>query len=107
MSMRIDRAREHILPGRVDHAVCLDVQPLLIEVSADQRDPLALDEHVGDGGVGRRDDAAALDQYGHCGSPFPVDFYSPPGVTSTSSFSQSAPFTSMPSSSSSATAASA
>src|ERR671929_181149 len=36
---------------------------------ADQGDPLAVDEDVGDVVVRRRDDAAALDQHGHLGLP--------------------------------------
>ena len=55
------------LPGRVDHAVGLDVERL-----ADQGDPLVLDEDVADVVVRRRDDAASLDQNGHCGSPSSV-----------------------------------
>ena len=43
MGVRVDRAREHELAGRVDHAVGVDV-----ERRADQRDPLALDVDVGD-----------------------------------------------------------
>ena len=48
------------LPRRVDHAVGVEVERL-----ADQRDPLAVDEDVGDVVVRRGDDAAALDQHGH------------------------------------------
>jgi hypothetical protein len=60
MRVGIDRAREHVAPGRVDHAVRVDVQRL-----SDQGDPLALDEDVGDVVVRRGDDAATLDQDAH------------------------------------------
>ena len=90
--MRVDRAREHELAGGVDHPVGSDV-----ERRADQRYPLALDEHVGDGRVGCRHDPATLDQHGHGASSRPVvrpgpmlgpgalmlRAYFPPGVTFT------------------------
>ena len=61
----IDAAGKHVLPGRVDHLVGLDVERL-----ADQGDPLALDVHVADVVVGGGEDSAAFDQNGHRGSPF-------------------------------------
>src|SRR6185436_2160716 len=63
----VDETGEHELPGRVDHRVGGHVEAL-----AEQGDPLAVDEDVADVVVGRRDDTAALDQYGHRGSPFLV-----------------------------------
>ena len=65
--VRVDETGEHELAGRVDHRVGGHVEGL-----ADQGDPLAVDEDVGDVVVGRRDDTAALDQHGHRGSPFSV-----------------------------------
>ena len=43
MRVRVDRAREHELAGGVDHPIGVD-----IERRSDQRDPLTLDEDVGD-----------------------------------------------------------
>jgi hypothetical protein len=62
--VRVDAAREHVLPGRVDDAVGLDVERL-----ADQGDPLAFDIDVGDVVVGSGDDSAAFDENGHGPSP--------------------------------------
>ncbi len=56
--VRVDAARQHVLPGGVDDAIGVDVERL-----ADERDALVVDEHVADVVVGRRHDAAALDQY--------------------------------------------
>jgi hypothetical protein len=58
MRVRVDRARQHVLAGRVDRPVGGDV-----EVASDQRDALAVDEDVGDVVVRRRDDPATLDQH--------------------------------------------
>src|SRR5688572_2072917 len=60
VSVWVDRAGEHVLPGGVDHLVGGDVERL-----ADQGDRLALGEDVADVVVRGRDDATALDQYGH------------------------------------------
>ena len=68
MRVRVDAAGQHVLAGCVDHLVCW-----VVERFADQGDPLAVDEHVGDIVVRRRDDAAILDQHGHSGSPFSVE----------------------------------
>ena len=62
--MRVDAAGKQVLPGRVDHMIGADVQRL-----ADEGDPLAVHEHVGDVVVGRSDHAATFDEHGHCGSP--------------------------------------
>ena len=60
MRVRVDPAREDVLPGRVDHLVRLDVERL-----ADQRDALALGVDVAHVVVGGGHDPSALDQYGH------------------------------------------
>src|SRR5581483_3534157 len=59
--VRVDRARDHVLPGRVDHPV-----GGLVERLADQPDPAVLGVDVV---VGRRHDPATLDQNGHTGQP--------------------------------------
>src|SRR5205814_10530462 len=43
MRVRVDAAGKDVLPGCIDHLVCLDVEAL-----ADQRDALVLDEDVRD-----------------------------------------------------------
>ena len=58
--VRVDRARDDVLPGRVDHLVGRDVERL-----TDQRDGAVVDVHVTDVVVGRGDDTAAFDQDGH------------------------------------------
>ena len=75
----VDRAAErHVEVGvRVDarpgartcRVASIDAVGLDVERLADQRDPLAVDEDVGDVVVRRGDDAAALDQNRH-GSSF-------------------------------------
>ena len=60
MRVRVDAARQDVLAGGVDRPVGGDV-----EVGADQRDALALDEDVGDVVVGRGDDASSTDQDRH------------------------------------------
>ena len=63
VGVRIDAARDHPPPGRVDDAVGGDAGAL--QVRADLHDRLAVDEDVtGRGGVGV-DDGAALDQRAH------------------------------------------
>src|SRR5258708_27237681 len=59
MRVGVDAAGQDVLAARVDHAVGRDVERL-----ADQRDPLALHEDIGEVVVGRGDDAATLDQDG-------------------------------------------
>jgi hypothetical protein len=58
--VRVDAARQDVLAGRVDRPLRRDV-----EIGADQRDPLALDEDVRDVVVGGGDDAASTDQDRH------------------------------------------
>ena len=60
MGVRVDAARQDVLPARVDRPFGRDV-----EVGADERDALALDEDVGDEVVGGGDDAPSADQDGH------------------------------------------
>ena len=103
MGVRVDAAREDVLPRRVDHLVGLDVERL-----ADQRDRLVLDVDVADVVVRGRDDAAALDQNGHRLPPERVAAEYPSGghrvhptrprrPSPRRSAPQSAPFTSTPS----------
>ena len=89
MRVGIDAARQDVLAGSVDHLVGLRVERF-----ADQGDPLAVDEDVGDVVIRRRDDAAVLDQHGHSGSPFSVVGYFPPAVSLTVAGFQFLPFTS-------------
>jgi hypothetical protein len=58
--VRVDAARQDVLAGRVDRPVSGDV-----ELGADECDPLALDEDVGDVIVGGGDDAPSADQDRH------------------------------------------
>ena len=58
--MRVDAARQDVLAGRVDRPVSGDV-----ELGADECDPLAFDEDVGDVIVGGGDDAPSTDQSRH------------------------------------------
>ena len=60
VGVRVDAAREDVRPGGIDHLV-----GRLVERLPDQGHGLVLDVEVGDVVVGGRDDAAALDQYGH------------------------------------------
>ena len=77
MRVRVDAAGKHVLPGCIDHSLGLE-----IERFADERDPLAFDVDVADVVVRGRDDAAAFDQYGHCGSPsFGLAVYFPPSFS--------------------------
>jgi hypothetical protein len=78
VGMRVDAAREHVLAGRIDQTVRIDIEGL-----SDHRDPLTVDEHVADVVIGGGDDPATLDQYRHvtshpsCGEssgPAPVVF---------------------------------
>jgi hypothetical protein len=106
MGMRVDAARENVLPGRVDDAVGVDVERL-----PDHRNPFPVDEDVADVVVGGRDDPSALDQCRHVTSPprgaLQADTrlpawsrwsrsYLPPGVTGTVAFFQLVPLTSAP-----------
>ena len=60
MRVRVDAARQDVLAGGVDRPVGRDV-----EIGADERDPLALDEDVRDELVGGGDDAPSTDQDRH------------------------------------------
>jgi hypothetical protein len=85
--VRVDAARQHVLAARVDDAVRADVERL-----ADQGDPLAFDVDVADIVVRGGDDAPALDQNRHRGSPFSVACsYLPPSVRRTTAFFQFLP----------------
>src|SRR4029078_4941268 len=58
--VRVDTARQHVLAGRVYRPVGGDV-----ELGADECDPLALDEDVGDVVVGGGDDTPSANQDRH------------------------------------------
>jgi hypothetical protein len=60
MRVRVDAARQDVLAGRVDRPVGRDV-----EIGADERDSLAVDEDVRDEVVGGGDDAPSTDQDRH------------------------------------------